>query len=135
RTEVLDAMLRTGVITPDQHDWAVKQPLRLRPGRLYTTIREPYFFGYVRDQLIATYGAETVRSGGLKVYTTIVPRYQRLAEQAIREVFKEKTGSAAAIVSIEPTSGAIQAMAAVIPGRRNNQFNLLSQARRQPGST
>ena len=26
-------------------------------------------------------------------------------------------------------------MAAVIPGRRNNQFNLLSQARRQPGST
>ena len=26
-------------------------------------------------------------------------------------------------------------MTAVIPGRRNNQFNLLSQARRQPGST
>ena len=26
-------------------------------------------------------------------------------------------------------------MTAVVPGRRNNQFNLLSQARRQPGST
>ena len=26
-------------------------------------------------------------------------------------------------------------MAAVVPGRANNQFNLLSQARRQPGST
>ena len=37
-------------------------------------IREPYFFSYVRDQLIATYGAETVRSGGLRVYTTIDPR-------------------------------------------------------------
>ena len=58
--------------------------LRLKPGRLYTEIREPYFFGYVRDQLIQHYGAETVRSGGLKVYTTIVPRWQRAAQDAIR---------------------------------------------------
>ena len=135
RTQVLDAMLRTHAITQAQHDWAVRRPLGLDPGRLYTRIREPYFFGYVRDQLIAAYGAETVRSGGLKVYTTIVPRYQRLAEQAIREVLNERTDPAGAIVSIEPATGAIRAMAAVIPGRRNNQFNLLSQARRQPGST
>jgi len=135
RTEVLDAMLRAHAITLAQHDWAVRRPLGLDPGRLYTRIREPYFFGYVRDQLIAAYGAETVRSGGLKVYTTIVPRYQRLAEQAIRETLTEPDDPAAAIVSIEPSTGAIRAMAAVIPGRRNNQFNLLSQARRQPGST
>ena len=135
RTQVLDAMLRMGSIDQAQRDWAAGRPLGLDPGRLYTRIREPYFFGYVRDQLIATYGAETVRSGGLKVYTTIVPRYQRLAEQAIREVLNERTDPSAAIVSIEPKTGAIRAMAAVIPGRRNNQFNLLSQARRQPGST
>ncbi len=135
RTQVLDAMLRTHAIDQAQHDWAAARPLGLDPGRLYTRIREPYFFGYVRDQLIATYGAETVRSGGLKVYTTIEPRYQRLAEQAIRQVLNERTDPAAAIVSIEPATGAIRAMAAVIPGRRNNQFNLLSQARRQPGST
>ena len=135
RTQVLDAMLRTHAIDQEQHDWAVTRPLGLDPGRLYTRIREPYFFGYVRDQLIATYGAETVRSGGLKVYTTIEPRYQRLAEQAIRRVLDARTDPAAAIVSIQPATGAIRAMAAVIPGRRNNQFNLLSQARRQPGST
>ena len=135
RTQVLDAMLRMGSIDQAQRDWAAGRPLGLDPGRLYTRIREPYFFGYVRDQLIATYGAETVRSGGLKVYTTIVPRYQRLAEQAIREVLNERSDPSAAIVSIEPKTGAIRAMAAVIPGRRNNQFNLLSQARRQPGST
>ena len=35
-------------------------------------IREPYFFGYVRDSREG-YGAETVRSGGLRVYTTIEP--------------------------------------------------------------
>ena len=39
----------------------------------------------MRDKLIEVYGAERVRSGGLKVYTTIVPHYQRLAEKAIRE--------------------------------------------------
>jgi penicillin-binding protein 1A len=135
RRQVLDAMLRMGAIDQAQHDWAAARPLGLDPGRLYTRIREPYFFGYVRDQLIAAYGAETVRSGGLKVYTTIVPRYQRLAEQAIRQVLDARSDPAAAIVSIEPATGAIRAMAAVIPGRRNNQFNLLSQARRQPGST
>jgi len=135
RQEVLDAMLQEGRITRAEHDWATGRPLGLRPGRLYTTVREPYFFGYVRDQLVEKYGAATVRSGGLKVYTTISPRYQRLAEQAIRSTLNEPTDPAAAVVSIEPSTGAIRAMTAVIPGRNDNQFNLLSQARRQPGST
>ena len=51
-----------------------------RPGRLYTRIREPYFFSYVREELIKEYGATTVRSGGLKVYTTIDRRFQRHRE-------------------------------------------------------
>ncbi|MRT95171.1 penicillin-binding transpeptidase domain-containing protein, partial [Xylella fastidiosa] len=42
---------------------------------------------------------------------------------------------AAAIVSIDPANGAIRAMTAIVPGRKNNQFNLLSQARRPPVST
>ena len=98
-------------------------------------IREPYFFGYVRDKLIEAYGAETVRSGGLQVYTTIVPRYQRLAEKAIRDTLDQPSDPAAALISISPRTGAIRAMAAVIPNRPKNEFNLLSQARRQPGST
>ena len=108
---------------------------RSAPGRLFKEIREPYFFGYVRDQLIRAYGVETVRSGGLRVYTTIQPTLQRLAQQAIRETLTEPDDPAAALISIDPSSGAIRAMAAVVPGRRDNQFNLLSQARRQPGST
>ncbi len=70
-------MLDEGMITPEQHAWAVgSRALGLDPGDLYTEIREPYFFGYVRDRLIEEYGAETVRSGGLRVYTTIEPRWQ-----------------------------------------------------------
>ena len=136
RNEVLAAMHDQGVITPAQRDWAAgSRNLALRPGRLYKEIREPYFFGYVRDRLIEQYGAETVRSGGLRVYTTIVPRWQKAAQAAIRETLTDPNDPAAAVISIEPSTGAIRAMTAVVPGRRDNQFNLLSQARRQPGST
>ena len=135
RATVLRAMLETGVITRRQHARAAKSGLALDPGRLYSRIREPYFFGYVRDRLIEEYGAATVRSGGLRVYTTIKPRYQRLAEEAIKDTLTEATDPAAALISISPRTGAIRAMAAVIPNRPKNEFNLLSQARRQPGST
>jgi penicillin-binding protein 1A len=135
RAEVLRAMLETGALTRKRYAKAAKSGLNLRPGRLYREIREPYFFGYVRDRLIETYGAGTVRSGGLRVYTTIKPRYQRLAEDAIRDVMSEPTDPAAALISISPRTGAIRAMAAVIPNQPKNEFNLLSQARRQPGST
>jgi penicillin-binding protein 1A len=135
RNVVLRAMLDTGVIGRARYVKATKSGLGLRPGRLYREIREPYFFGYVRDELIAKYGAAQVRSGGMKVYTTIKPRYQRLAEEAIRDTMTEPTDPAAALISISPRTGAIRAMAAVIPNRPKNEFNLLSQARRQPGST
>jgi penicillin-binding protein 1A len=135
RAEVLDAMLETGVISERQHRLASARGLGLRPGKLFSEIREPYFFGYVRDVLIRAYGAETVRSGGLRVYTTIVPRYQRLAEEAIRDTLNQPADPAAALISISPRTGAIRAMAAVVPNRPRNEFNLLSQARRQPGST
>jgi penicillin-binding protein 1A len=135
RQEVLAAMLDTRVITPRIYRKALASKVVLRPGRLYDKIREPYFFGYVRDQLIRVYGAQQVRSGGLRIYTTIVPRYQRLAEKAIRDTLSEPTDPASALISISPRTGAIRAMAAVVPNRPKNQFNLLSQARRQPGST
>jgi penicillin-binding protein 1A len=47
----------------------------------------------------------------------------------------EPTDPAAALISISPRTGAIRAMAAVVPNRPKNQFNLVSQARRQTGST
>jgi penicillin-binding protein 1A len=136
RDEVLDAMASQGLISAAEHDRAVaSRSLGLEPGTLFKEIREPYFFGYVRDELIRAYGVETVRSGGLKVYTTINPSWQRLAQRAIADTLSDPGDPAAALISINPANGAIRAMAAVVPGRADNQFNLLSQARRQPGST
>src|SRR5919201_2220527 len=136
RDEVLRAMVKNRVITVPEYLRAVQvRKLHLVAGRLYTRIREPYFFGYVRDQLIAQYGANTVRSGGLRVYTTIDPRLQADARKAITDTLYYQSDPAAAIVAINPANGAIRAMTAVTPGNKRNQFNLAAQARRQAGST
>jgi penicillin-binding protein 1A len=136
RDEVLRAMLDNGVLTRRQFASAIAdRDLHLVPGKLYTRIREPYFFSYVRDQLIAEYGANTVRTGGLKVYTTIDPRLQAAARRAIVDTLSSRTDPASALVSIDPATGAIKAMAAVTPGSSGNEFNLVAQAKRQAGST
>ncbi|MDX6369328.1 MAG: penicillin-binding protein [Gaiellaceae bacterium] len=136
RDDVLRAMLGNGVITSSQYANAVaKRNLHLKAGRLYTRIREPYFFSYVREELQRQYGANTVRSGGLKVYTTIDPRLQRFALDAIKRTLPYSSDPAAAIVSINPSNGAIRAMTEVSPGNPKNQVNFASSARRQPGST
>jgi penicillin-binding protein 1A len=136
RDEVLRAMLANGYISPKRYAEAhADRDLHLRPGKLYSRIREPYFFDYVRDELVKEYGANTVASGGLRVYTTIDPRLQRFALDAIKEVLPYSTDPAAAIVSINPANGAIRAMTEVSPGNPKNQVNFASSARRQPGST
>jgi penicillin-binding protein 1A len=45
----------------------------------------PYFTEMVRQYLMERYGEDEVYSGGLKVYTTVDPRLQRVAEQALIE--------------------------------------------------
>ena len=135
RDEVLRALLANDDITVAQYNRAIRSTsLGLKPGRIYTRIKQPYFFSYVIDELERQYGANTVREGGLKVYTTIDPRLQRLANKAIRDVLPYKTDPAAAIVSVEPGTGAIRAMTAVVRST-GNQFNLVAQSARQAGST
>ncbi len=136
RDEVLRAMLENDDITSTQYANAIAQRnLHLKAGKVYTKIREPYFFSFVEAQLQKQYGSNTVRSGGLKVYTTIDPRLQRFAAQAIRSTLYYRTDPAAAIISVNPANGAIRAMTEVTPGNPKNQVNFLSSAHRQPGST
>jgi penicillin-binding protein 1A len=136
RNTVLRAMVENGDITRAQFQAAIAQhDLGLKKGQLYKRIHEPYFFSYVREELLREYGANTVRSGGLRVYTTIDRRFQKLARKAITDTLYYKSDPASAIVSIDPKTGAIRAMDAVIPGRKALQFNLAAQSRRQAGST
>jgi penicillin-binding protein 1A len=136
RDEVLRAMLANGYITATRYaDAIADRRLHLKAGRLYSRIREPYFFSYVREALQKQYGSNTVRSGGLRVYTTIDPRLQRFALDSIKRTLPYSTDPAAAVVSINPHNGAIRAMTEASPGNPKTQVNFASSARRQPGST
>jgi penicillin-binding protein 1A len=135
RNEVLLAMRDAGNIDTATYEKAVRARLRLNPGNIYTRIREPFFFSYVRELLIDKYGAATVRGGGLRIHTTIDPRLQKIANRAMENTLNLSTDPASAVVSINPSNGAIRAMTAVVPGKQNIQFNLAAQGRRQSGSS
>jgi penicillin-binding protein 1A len=139
RNEVLRAMRATNQITGEQFDVAIaQQELALKAGRLYKRIREPYFFSYVYNELVREYGAATVRTGGLRVYTTVDRKLQIAARRAITDTLYESNDPASALVSIDPRNGEIKAMNAVIPGessKKKNQFNLAAQGKRHAGST
>jgi penicillin-binding protein 1A len=144
RNEVLHAMVTNGDIPLSQYRAAISdRSLHLHAGKIYSTIKQPYFFSYVIDQLQQSYGTSTVRRGGLKVYTTIDPRLQSDARKAMSSVLPYRTDPASAIVSIQPGTGAIRAMTAqipansqnLLPGQHGTQLNLAAQAARQAGST
>ena len=69
------------------------------------------------------------------MYTTVDRKLQLAATKAIRDTLPYRDDPASALVSIDPRTGAIKAMTAVTPMRRKNQFNLVSQMKRQAGST
>jgi penicillin-binding protein 1A len=134
RNDVLRALGAAGYISPGLAARLTSVPLRLHPGGLYTRIRQPYFFSYVEQQLIDQYGPERVETGGLRVRTTIDPKLQSAARLAMKSVLKEKTDPSAALVAIDPRSGAIKAMEVDVPSGEHLQFNLAAQGHRQAGS-
>ena len=111
-----------------------RDPLETHRGYYYSERKERFFFEYVRQLLTARYGAKAVEKGGLKVYTTISLDMQRQARKAISEVLDEPEDPAAAIVTIDPRTGDIEAMAES-ESYEKSQYNLAADGHRQPGST
>jgi penicillin-binding protein 1A len=133
RNEVLEEMEKQGYISAEEGDDARAEPIGLDPGHRYSQIREPYFFDFVEQQLIEKYGVNTVRAGGLKVYTTIIPELQEAGRAAIEGQLPYSSDPSAAVVSIDPKTGYVKAMAS--SGQYSDaQFNLAAQGHRQPGS-
>jgi penicillin-binding protein 1A len=135
RRYVLGAMLDQGKITRKAFERANAVPLP-EPGDVRLPDKEgpaQYFVNYVKNQLVEQYGAGRVFGGGLKVTTTIDLGMQELAREAIERILRNPDGPAAALVAIDPSTGAVKAM---FGGRnfRESQFNLAAQAKRQPGS-
>jgi penicillin-binding protein 1A len=133
RNEVLRAMRDQKMITSAEYSKAVAAPIVLHAGTKYETHRLPYFFDYVEKDLIAKFGAATVREGGLKIKTTIDPKLQAYAEDAIKRTL-EGDPRQAAIAVLDTKTGQIKAMASS-ESYQKSKFNIPGQAKRQPGST
>ena len=94
----------------------------------------PFFLEKVRQYLVARYGAQAVNLGGLRVRTTLDLEMQHQAENAVNRVINQPDAPRAALVAIDPRTGAVRAM---YGGRdfQKRQFNYATNAIRQAGST
>jgi penicillin-binding protein 1A len=161
RSVVLQRMYEEKMITAVERDAANAEPLPLtRPEGLKT--RAPSFVEHIRRRMERKYGSAAVWRGGLKIYTTLDIDVQEKAESVMNgaldgfdaraeAVHQRKLkameasgeplppdvstgpleGIQGAFVMMDVKTGAIRAMV----GGRNSQFNRVTQARRQPGST
>jgi len=134
RAEVLKAMVATGDISESRYRRAVRSPLGLHPSRARGLAGETYLTDYIVNQLVNEYGAERVRQGGLRIYTTLDAKMQNEATRSILGTLDRKNDPAGAIVSIDPKTGQIRAMAIAQTGHRI-AFDLPVDGRRQAGST
>jgi len=134
RNQVLDKMAELRMITPAEAAEAKQRDLGVERSRFYTARRESFFFDYVRQVLIDKYGIKKVRRGGLRIYTTIDLEMQQKARESINSVLNFGGAPKAAIVTIDPKSGHILAMASSAK-YGETKFNLAAQGKRQPGST
>jgi penicillin-binding protein 1A len=132
RNLVLSLMAEQGYLTPAEAAKWEAQPLRVRRRRA-TATPAAYFVDVVRRDLQKRYGVDATFGGGLRVTTTIDLDYERAAEQAIASHLSAPGDPSAALVAIDPATGAIRAM---VGGRNFSRvkFNMATQARRQTGS-
>lgn len=157
RSVVLKAMVDAGKISRAEADSAEAAPIKI--GEAPDDERfAAYFLEHVRRYLESKYGADRIYHDGLKVYTTLDPVLQSVAEDSLESHIAElesqhrydqtKASYEAAVaegktppleylqgaaIAIEPQTGYIRAM---VGGRsfRQSKWNRAVQARRQPGS-
>ena len=149
RRQVLSVMRDEEKITPEEFAHAEAQPIDLlRTHDLGN--RAPYFLDHLSAQIHELVPPEALRSGGLRVYTSLDLGIQERAERALREGLeslergypqqlgqkkdKERRGKLqGSVIALRPETGQVVAM---VGGRRyeESQFNRAVQARRQPGS-
>ena len=140
---VLNRMVERKMITREQAQKAQTEEIRLRPRGPKGYHDAPYVVEQVRQYAEQKYGKELLFKGGLKIYTTVNSKMQKMAQKAVLkglEEFEARGGKGkgreqvqGAIVALDPQTGFILAM---VGGRdfSASQFNRATQAKRQAGS-
>lgn len=139
RDKVISRMEENGVITTAQADEAYQEDVTLDPKEpKYLYSKFPYFTIYIKKQLSEILTPEEIEAGGLVVETSLNTKWQEAAEKTVKEVTDDysqwQNFGQASLVAIDPKTGQIKAM---VGGTDfdGSQFNRVTQAQRQPGST
>ncbi len=82
RNLVLDSMVETHAITPEQAEKAKATPLKLAPPNVEAS-DAPYFVDLVRDNLIGKLDERQMNDQSYRIYTTLDPNLQKAAAQAV----------------------------------------------------
>jgi len=151
RNLVLAQMAKDGTLDPTRLEALSKRPLKLNFERQTTSFGlAPHVAQHLRQWLIdwADQREYDLESDGLRVYLTLDADLQKVANQAVTRQLRQlqkladarrKAGQPAAVLqagflALDPRNGAVRAWV----GSRDfaqEQFDHVSQARRQPGST
>jgi penicillin-binding protein 1A len=140
RDLVLLRMMQQGFLTRPQYTAAKSEspPTRrdIQPPQEDT--KYPYFTSWVKQQVVdelggGQAGARLAFSGGLRIKTTIDPRLQDAAQQAVNAWLPYRGGPRASLVAIHNPDGEVRAMVGG-DDYAASPFNLATQGQRQPGS-
>ncbi len=145
RDLALDRMVVQGDVTPEQAVQLKQVPVPAKREEPFKTAQD-YFIEEVEKSLLADERLGATQSerynaifrGGLRIETTFDPRLQDIAERQVATKIPDTKGRFnAALISVEPSSGAVRAMVA---GKdyKTAQYNLATGrggSGRQPGSS
>ena len=141
QNQVLQAMVRDQKITRAQAAQAFAEDISA-PRHMFmptNVILAPDFVRYATAMLVAQFGSDAVYTGGLQVTTTLNWKLQSLAQSTVTNTVKSlayRDVSQGALVSIDPTSGAIIAMVgSANPKANGGLYNLAVWPPRNPGSS
>ncbi|MBW3657154.1 MAG: transglycosylase domain-containing protein [Actinobacteria bacterium] len=141
RDLVLDAMVELGSIDAEAAEAAKAASVDVAPRPPSPPTSEPHWVDFVIRTLLddPTFGddeaerAQRVFGGGLRIHTTLRPQLQALARDAVATHLPDASDPEVGLVHVDPGTGHILA---AVGGRDydRQQFDLATQARRQPGS-
>ena len=140
RDRVINRMLEQGKIDQAQANRARRSPIEVSRKVCDEQSRTiaPYFYSYVFQELQSILGEQLANEGNFIIETQMEPRIQAKAEAALRRYVNTSGAnygfSQGAIVTLDSRTGAVLALTGGLDYQKS-QFNRVTQAERQPGSS
>jgi len=138
--DVLARMREDGIISLEVAEETLSEIDNYQFQTKNSDIKAPHFVFWIREQLVERYGESVVSGSGLQITTSLDLDIQTKVEEIVREEVDkaESMGiSNGAVIVVDPRDGQVLAMVGskdYFSTDIDGQFNVASQALRQPGS-